>query len=311
MSGRFVIGTGRCGSTLLSRLLALHPDVLSISEFFAWLDPDHRFSPDQFTGSELISLLSRSTERQRVMCRASATECSPAVHPADVRDLAHSSPLLLSTLPMLSASPVSLMAEVIRQVERWPTGSLGSHYRDLFEWLCRRLDHVIWVERSAASVVYVGQLERLFPDSRYIHLVRSGPSCARSMSCHPGFRHALGETELYATPAQSDPTPYARLWTAQVLVGLRQLRRLHSDQVFTIWFEDLCSEPATTLSNVAAFFGVAADRDWLEHSLALVEPGRAEQRESTYRGDISLALDRICYPAMRRLDRHIVPPAVR
>ena len=33
----FVVGTGRCGSTLLSRLLRGHPDVLSMSEFFSTL----------------------------------------------------------------------------------------------------------------------------------------------------------------------------------------------------------------------------------------------------------------------------------
>ncbi len=33
----FVVGTGRCGSTLLSRLLREHRDVLSMSEFFSTL----------------------------------------------------------------------------------------------------------------------------------------------------------------------------------------------------------------------------------------------------------------------------------
>jgi hypothetical protein len=35
---RFIIGTGRCGSTLLSRMLRLHPRVLELSELFVGLD---------------------------------------------------------------------------------------------------------------------------------------------------------------------------------------------------------------------------------------------------------------------------------
>ena len=33
----FVVGTGRCGSTMLSAMLGEHPDVLSMSEFFGTL----------------------------------------------------------------------------------------------------------------------------------------------------------------------------------------------------------------------------------------------------------------------------------
>ena len=29
----FVVGTGRCGSTMLSNMLRIHPEVLSLSEF--------------------------------------------------------------------------------------------------------------------------------------------------------------------------------------------------------------------------------------------------------------------------------------
>ena len=41
---RFVVGTGRCGSTLLSRMLGENRSVLSIFEFFNGLDMTRRFS---------------------------------------------------------------------------------------------------------------------------------------------------------------------------------------------------------------------------------------------------------------------------
>src|SRR5262249_57531764 len=38
--GVFVVSTGRCGSTMLSNMLRLNPEILSLSEFFSLLMPD-------------------------------------------------------------------------------------------------------------------------------------------------------------------------------------------------------------------------------------------------------------------------------
>jgi hypothetical protein len=39
-SATFVVSTGRCGSTMLSNMLRLNPDILSVSEFLSLLMPD-------------------------------------------------------------------------------------------------------------------------------------------------------------------------------------------------------------------------------------------------------------------------------
>ncbi len=56
---RFVVGTGRCGSTLLSRMLAQQPSLLSVFEFFNGLDMTKRFSETPVDGAAFAALLSQ------------------------------------------------------------------------------------------------------------------------------------------------------------------------------------------------------------------------------------------------------------
>jgi len=54
---RFIVGTGRCGSTLLSRMLAEHHAVLSLFELFNGIDGARRFAPAPIPGAELAKLV--------------------------------------------------------------------------------------------------------------------------------------------------------------------------------------------------------------------------------------------------------------
>ena len=52
-----MVGTGRCGSTLLSLMLAEHRDVVSLHEFFTGLDWSRRFADGLVPGPEVAELI--------------------------------------------------------------------------------------------------------------------------------------------------------------------------------------------------------------------------------------------------------------
>jgi hypothetical protein len=293
--GRFVVGTGRCGSTLLSHIFRDHPDVLSISEFFAWLEPTQRFVADVFSGIEFLALLTTPTPRQSALCAAGASECFPALRADTVAEHATASPLLLSTIPMLTDEPVHLFREMAAEISTWEPDRLASQYLRLFGWLASRSEREVWVERSAASVVNVEALDRLFPGSRYLHIARDGPSCAASMSRHRGYEEAVREGAAVGTAATTVPR-YGRLWCAMILVGLRQLWQIPREQVLTIWYDDLCDSPRSVLSDVAQFFGVEPTDSWLDHCVDLIKPRRGNTAADAQ-------LERLCRPGMRQLAR--------
>src|SRR3990172_8196083 len=56
---RFIVGTGRCGSTLLSQMMAQHEQTLSIFEFFTGLDVTRRFTKEPIDGAAFAALISR------------------------------------------------------------------------------------------------------------------------------------------------------------------------------------------------------------------------------------------------------------
>jgi hypothetical protein len=195
----FIVGTGRCGSTMLSTFLRQHPDVLSVSEFLTCLaDLGGRiarcFPDDPLHGAAFWRLLSEAPPKlstmlrhgvpmEEVLYRASSTtrftpdEGVPA--------------FLQTTLPHLSNDAEQLFYAIEPFVTARRLAPIGQHYQALFQWLAEREGKSSWVERSGGSLRIVARLLRWFPDARFVHIVRDGRDCAISMSRHYGFRMAL------------------------------------------------------------------------------------------------------------------------
>jgi hypothetical protein len=319
---RFIVGTGRCGSTLLSRMLRCNPQVLEISEFYSGLDWNRRFAQEPMSGDEFVGLLSaphpfitmamergyRPVEVSYPFERAGARYGPRQALPW----------ILAATLPPMVDDPDAFFDDVSGWVRSMPPRSPAVQALALFETLAKRLGRSVWVERSAAAITWMGDLARVFPDARFLHLHRSGEEAALSMREHPVFRLAvmltyqvpLGEragmddlgrlgnnhdhvATLLATRAA--PRHFGAFWTAQVLAGFRALREIDRSQYHEVTFEALRTRPEETLAEIVTFLDLPDPHGrWRRDAADLVvdaDPPRLPMLSAEEQADLVAACD--------------------
>lgn len=195
----FVVGTGRCGSTMLSNMIREHPKLLSLSEFYSWvtdgLRTDEPFMPQPIDGRRFWATVAAVTPMISLGLRHSV-EPPEVIYPCDAPTTRFSRqsgvPAILATaLPHLTDDHDRLFEALEVEVMEWPIAAPGVHYSRLFEWLSHRFGKEQWIERSGGSLGMVGKLLGVFPHARFIHIARDGRDTALSSQAHPGFRLAL------------------------------------------------------------------------------------------------------------------------
>ena len=201
----FIVTSGRCGSTMLSNMLHLHPDVLSLSEFFTTIgDIGGRaariFDPSPISGRQFWGFIGGMPPRLNLMLRHKV-EMGEVLYRPDAVNARFTRQsgvpsILQITLPFLSDTPDELFAEMEPVIASQPIASLAEHYKSLFGWLQQRFGRKMWVERSGGVFVVIEPLCQTFPDARFVHLVRDGRDTALSMAQHLGFRMFLLETQI-------------------------------------------------------------------------------------------------------------------
>jgi hypothetical protein len=235
----FVLGTGRCGSSLVHEVLARHPDIGFISNVDdrlaplglkgRWNNAIYRHVPGSLTRKGRIRFA--PSEAYRILAReVSPVVCAPA------RDLVAA-----------DASP-------------W----LADRFRDSFR------------KRAAAQRTPVfshkftgwpraGFIDTVFPQARYIHVIRDGRAVAASMVQMPWWRGYQGPD---AWGWGSLPAAYRQEWELSgrsfpVLAGIQwkmlldafelARERVDPDRWLDIRYEDFLEDPGSTIETIVAF----------------------------------------------------------
>jgi len=334
MAPAFVVCTGRCGSTALTNMIRLHPAILSLSEYFTFVDA--AFRPDPIDGERFWAHLSQPTPQVRFLMSSGIQVDEVLYQPRPGgRFTAETGvpPIMLTALPHLTDEPEALYDEIGRWAVAQDPRPAADHHRALFAWLMERLGGAVWFERSGLSLPRTASLAAAFPEARFVHLYRDGRDCAMSMAHHEAFRmmwmrggltQAL-EPRTAPEPAAGAPPPPApppldrerlaaahvppadmgRFWSELEVRGAGPLERLEPDRVLHLGYEALIAEPAAELARLAAFIGVEAGAAWLDRASALARPRARRWRELPE--DQLADLTEACAPGMRLLYGSVWP----
>ena len=185
-------------------MVALHPAIVSISEFFgAAMDLGGRtqalFPTEPVDGGTLWDIFGVPGRRISLLLRHRMSLGSGVLYPSESPNMRYNADsgipmVLLSTIPHLSDSPDAAFDELREYVLSLPTDSIGTQYGRVFEWFRTRFDGELWVERSGASLYLLEDIRGIFPDARFVHVTRDGRNAACSMREHRAFRmFVIGE----------------------------------------------------------------------------------------------------------------------
>lgn len=137
--------------------------------------------------------------------------------------------------------------------------------RGLLEtWMARTLEpqHRFLVEKTPTHLMAMGTISEVFPESRFVHIVRDGRDVAVSM-------HAAAQGWNPQFSNLDD-----RFFRKQAISWSRTVRRITSegaslgDRYLEIRYEDLHRDPVGVLSETLAFCGIPSDVAMVEEIVA-------------------------------------------
>ncbi len=261
----FVVGTGRSGTTLFRNLLRHHPTIFIPRETH-WLP----ILWAEFGASEVRTASIQATV-DRVFMAKGRTPFERIMRED------------------------GLDGDEIRSSIRDRLGvttTVAGFHRGLLELLAEQTRRTQTGDKTPDYGFFMATLLELFPESRFIHLVRDGRDVALSMSKVLSFRilAALELTRwwdvaldseyrrgLDAADREMPPERFLELWLRRVRGIREEALKIPVDRYLEITYEDLLAAPVDVLRQVNAFLMLQGDESWIHEAAAMVRPGNLDR----------------------------------
>jgi len=203
----FIVGTGRCGTSLSVKILNSHPQ-----------------------------LAGYPSEGNRLW--------HPRAYPYHARTV-DTPPIVEDPLRFIQ---ISLSA--------WPRGHEETIRRTFLGFLCLKGSSRTFFLKSAMISHMMPKIITIFPDARFLHVYRTGPSVVESF-----LKKEWDKYRNYFRPEEEFRLLSAGYWNDCILEIEKQKQLLRLEErgrFFEYSYEGLCADPSGTMSRLASFLGIDA-----------------------------------------------------
>lgn len=249
----FLIGAGRSGTTLLYKLLCLHPHVAYTSNL------DERLPRP--VAALVARLVPRSVDARLGAWFDGGGNAYFVRRPWAKR---------LFPTPVEGEGVYGACGMPLFPGPGYvPPPCVRRRLRARFEGIRRACGAALLLSKRTANNRRIPALEATFPEARYIHMIRDGREVADSLARVEWWgSHTLWWDGRTADQAERAGAPRltlaARNWVLELSEIRRGLAGIPSDRVLEVRYEDLLARPLDVLRGVLAFLNLEQDRAFID-----------------------------------------------
>jgi len=247
----FLVGAGRSGTTLLYKLLCLHPQIAFISNY------ENRFNwfPRGLAG---LSVAGRIDDKLHAWFNQGGN--AYFIHRPWLKKIF---PTPNEGESVFSSCGVPLFPTP----DYMPDASTTTCLRRKFDQIRRGSGASVFLSKRTANNRRIRQLAAIFPAARYVHILRDGRDVTQSLSTVEWWdTHTVwwdGRTPVEMERAGSARLAIcARNWVREVEELRIQLAPIDPNRLHVLRFEELLRDPIHHLEGVARFLGLDFSADY-------------------------------------------------
>lgn len=247
----FIVGTGRSGTYLCNTMLNLHPEILAVTETHFIRTLVRLFGTDVIAFGEFFRVIDEHYTSE-------GTKKWTHFH-----------------LEAGGRNPATFRSDFQTFCSPTDQGTVR-HFVEAFFHFCYGGEIYLLGDKTPLYGMHMSAFLELWPNAKFIHMIRDGRYAATSMKNHEGFVRLINagfpdkvsEYSYKKIQTSFSTAPVSLLdclkWWKRIVIAIRkESKRIPSDVYLEIHYEDLIMQPVRELWKMARFLGVPIDLRWL------------------------------------------------